>query len=187
MICAVSKHTCYSEWELANLVLRLHRNCAELCLTIYAAAQNPFPSRNYSVYYMYFLRYGFVQARSDSDREYFGADPVFPGRACGGIMSRSSGSLVVPLILVLVITMLLYFHWGLRGQVTRVHEEASQISDKLNTVRQERDELAAQVQRYTEQVNQATHEKRDLNDQKRSLSAKLDEAQVNLVRVYALA
>lgn len=134
-----------------------------------------------------FLRYGFVQARSDSDREYFGADPVFPGRACGGIMSRSSGSLVVPLILVLVITMLLYFHWGLRGQVTRVHEEASQISDKLNTVRQERDELAAQVQRYTEQVNQATHEKRDLNDQKRSLSAKLDEAQVNLVRVYALA
>ena len=96
-------------------------------------------------------------------------------------MARSGGSLIVPVILVVVITLLLYFHWGLRGQVTRVHEEADDLSGKLMVVQQERDELGGQVRRYTEQLTQANREKRALEEQQRDCHAKLDEVQVNLV------
>ena len=100
----------------------------------------------------------------------------------GTMMARSGGSLIVPVILVVVITLLLYFQWGLRGQVARVHEEAEDLSGKLMVVQQERDELGSQVRRYAEQINQANREKKALEEQQKDCHAKLDELQVNLVR-----
>lgn len=99
------------------------------------------------------------------------------------MMARSGGSLIVPVILVVVITLLLYFHWGLRGQVAHVHEEAKDLSGRLMIVQQEREELGAQVRRYTEQISQANREKKALEDQQRDCHAKLDELQVNLVKI----
>lgn len=99
-------------------------------------------------------------------------------------MSRTGGSLLVPLALLLVITVLLYFHWGLRGQVSSFHVEREELREKLTTVQQERDAMAAQVHRFTEQLNLASQEKRGDDDQKKALSAKLDEAQVNIVSEF---
>ena len=87
----------------------------------------------------------------------------------------------MPLVLLLVITVLLYFHWGLRRQVSSFHDEREDLREKLSTLQQERDGMAAEVHRFTEQLNLASQEKRGEESQKKTLSAKLDEAQVNLV------
>lgn len=90
------------------------------------------------------------------------------------ILFRSCGTLLVPFSLLLVIALLLYLHWDLRGRVSSLREE-------LESVRQERDEVAVKAKHFEDEIKGALWEKRGCIEQKKSISIQLDKANDQLV------